>query len=402
MVRRCSASRALAADAADALAAAICHAQRAPAGGAARGAARARSRADRASRGGLVIGRLEGCSLEKRPDAVLLDVAGVGYELPCRSRRSCELPDEGKTVAPAHAHPRARGRAAAASASRPSSSARLPAADRGSAVGPRIALAILSGLPPRAWCQARARRRPRGAARHPRRRQEDGGAHRDRAARQGRARSRPPSAGGAAPRDDASEAVARCPRCVNLGYPRAQAERAVQGARSSACADAPTRVAGAGGAALPRRRMSLRRRAAIGEPRASERGLEETLRPAHARRVRRPGDAAREPARLHPRRARARRAARPRALLRPAGPRQDDARAHHRARAGRAAPRHVGPGDRAHRRPRRDPHEPRAARAALHRRDPPAAARSSRRSSIRRWRTSARPDHRPGAERAAR
>ena len=45
-----------------------------------------------------MIARLEGVLLEKSPDAVLLDVHGVGYELRVPLSTFFELPDEGKTV----------------------------------------------------------------------------------------------------------------------------------------------------------------------------------------------------------------------------------------------------------------------------------------------------------------
>ena len=61
-------------------------------------------------------------------------------------------------------------------------------------------------------------------------------------------------------------------------------------------------------------------------------------------------------------------------LFGPPGPRQDHAVAHHRARAGRQPAADVGPGARAPGRPGRAADEPRAARRAVHRRDPPAVA----------------------------
>ena len=72
----------------------------------------------------------------------------------------------------------------------------------------------------------------------------------------------------------------------------------------------------------------------------------------------------------------------------PPGPRQDDARPDRGARAWRQFPRDLGPGDRQGRRPCRAPHQSRRPRRAVHRRDPPARPRRSRKSSIRRWRTS--------------
>ena len=64
----------------------------------------------------------------------------------------------------------------------------------------------------------------------------------------------------------------------------------------------------------------------------------------------------------------------PRPALRPAGPRQDDPRDHRRPRARRERPVHERPRGRRGR-PRRDPHGPRRAGRAVHRRDPPPQPR---------------------------
>ena len=74
--------------------------------------------------------------------------------------------------------------------------------------------------------------------------------------------------------------------------------------------------------------------------------------------------------------------ARPHPLLRPARAGQDHARHADGARDGRAAPHHLGPGAREAGRPGRAAHLARPGRHALHRRDPPAASRRSRSSSI--------------------
>jgi hypothetical protein len=63
--------------------------------------------------------------------------------------------------------------------------------------------------------------------------------------------------------------------------------------------------------------------------------------------------------------------ARPRAAFRPAGAGQDDAGPHRRPRDGRQPAPDLGPGARTRRRPRRHPDQPRTARRAVHRRDPP-------------------------------
>ncbi len=84
----------------------------------------------------------------------------------------------------------------------------------------------------------------------------------------------------------------------------------------------------------------------------------------------------------------------PRAVLRPAGARQDHAGADRRARDGGRVPRHLGPGDRARRRPRRAADQPRAARRVVHRRDPPAQSGGRGSALPGDGRPRARPDHR--------
>ena len=107
---------------------------------------------------------------------------------------------------------------------------------------------------------------------------------------------------------------------------------------------------------------------------SQEEAFERSAAPAPARGVRRAGEDPRPARDLHRGGAQPARGARPRAALRSAGSRQDDARAHHRARDGRESAPDLGPGARAPGRPRRAPHQPRAERRALHRRDPPALA----------------------------
>ena len=121
--------------------------------------------------------------------------------------------------------------------------------------------------------------------------------------------------------------------------------------------------------------------------RAPARGSRRGAAPEDARRVRRAEGGAGESARVHRGRQGARRRARPCPVLRPAGARQDDAGADRRARARRRLPRHLGAGDRQVGRSRRLAHQSRGWRRPVHRRDPPARAARSRRSSIRRWRT---------------
>ena len=119
------------------------------------------------------------------------------------------------------------------------------------------------------------------------------------------------------------------------------------------------------------------------------RGARPLAAAAPSGRLRRPGagqGAARDRARGG---ARPRRGARPRAARRSARARQDEPRLHRPRGARRRASGPVaGPGARAQGRPGGDPHRARGARRALRRRDPPARPAPSRRSSIRRSRTS--------------
>ena len=92
---------------------------------------------------------------------------------------------------------------------------------------------------------------------------------------------------------------------------------------------------------------------------------------ADARRIHRPARGQGEPVGAADGGAGQGRGGRPRPPVRPARPRQDDPRDDHRPRARRQRPLHVGPGDRAGRRPRRDPDLARGARRPVHRRDPP-------------------------------
>ncbi len=94
-----------------------------------------------------MISRLEGVLAEKSPDELILDVRGVGYEVRVPVSTFLELPDEGKTVSlRIHTHVREESFALYGF---------LRDAERVcfrlligiSGVGPRLALAILSGLP---------------------------------------------------------------------------------------------------------------------------------------------------------------------------------------------------------------------------------------------------------------
>ncbi len=94
-----------------------------------------------------MIARLAGTLLEKTPEAVVLEVGGVGYEVRVPLSTFLELPDEGKTVS-LRIHTYVREDALQLfgfcnDAER--TSFRLLLGING--VGPRLALAILSGIP---------------------------------------------------------------------------------------------------------------------------------------------------------------------------------------------------------------------------------------------------------------
>jgi holliday junction DNA helicase RuvA len=94
-----------------------------------------------------VIARIEGVLVEKAPDAVVIDVNGVGYELRVPLSTFFELPDEGKTVRlRVHTHVREDAfllYGFGTELERTLFRLLLGA----SGVGPKLALAILSGLP---------------------------------------------------------------------------------------------------------------------------------------------------------------------------------------------------------------------------------------------------------------
>ena len=94
-----------------------------------------------------MIARIEGRLLDKTPEAIVLDVGGVGYELRVPLSTFVELPDEGKTVRlRVHTHVREdvlQLYGFRSDAERTTFRLLLGI----SGVGPRLALAILSGIP---------------------------------------------------------------------------------------------------------------------------------------------------------------------------------------------------------------------------------------------------------------
>lgn len=95
-----------------------------------------------------MIARLEGVLAEKRPDGVLLDVSGVGYEVRISLLTFLALPEEGKTVR-LRVHTHVREDAFHLYGFLGEDERALFRQLLGiSGIGPKLALAILSGLPP--------------------------------------------------------------------------------------------------------------------------------------------------------------------------------------------------------------------------------------------------------------
>ncbi len=172
-----------------------------------------------------MIARLEGVLREKGPELIVLDVGGVGYGVRVPLSTFLELPDEGKTVS-VRVHTHVREDALHLYGFRTDAERTAFRLLLGiSGVGPRLALAILSGIPV-ARLSAAVR---------------DG----DAAALRG-----VPGVGNktaqrimvelkdkvgaleapedSAPREDVEEATVSA--LLNLGYPRSQAERVVRAA----------------------------------------------------------------------------------------------------------------------------------------------------------------------------
>jgi Holliday junction DNA helicase RuvA len=186
-----------------------------------------------------VIARLEGVLAEKRPDALLLDVAGVGYEVRVSLLTFLALPDEGKTLR-LRIHTHVREDALQLFGFLTEDERILFRQLLGiSGIGPRLALAILSGLPPdqlaaaiRAGELARLTAIPGVGKKTAERIVVD---LRDKLAALALARPEPE------PGSDVEQAAVSA--LANLGYPQAHAERAVRRALESLPEDAKLETA---------------------------------------------------------------------------------------------------------------------------------------------------------------
>jgi Holliday junction DNA helicase RuvA len=177
-----------------------------------------------------MIARLEGVLAEKSPDAVVLDVHGVGYELRVPLSTFFDLPDEGKLVRlRVHTHVREDAfQLFGFGTELERALFRLLLGASG--VGPKLALAIVSGLPVDKLVAALRAGNLAALVGIP-------GVGKKTAERiivelRDRVGAIDVSAESAsAPRDDASASAESA--LVNLGYPRAHAEKAVRRALES-------------------------------------------------------------------------------------------------------------------------------------------------------------------------
>ena len=180
-----------------------------------------------------MIARLEGVLAEKSPEAVVLDVHGVGYELRVPLSTFFELPDEGKTVRlRVHTHVREDAFLLFGFGTELERTLfRLLIGASG--VGPKLALAILSGLPSDKLIAALRQGNLAALVGIP-------GVGKKTAERivvelRDRVAGLEVTAAGAepsrAPRDDAAASAESA--LVNLGWPRGHAEQAVRRALES-------------------------------------------------------------------------------------------------------------------------------------------------------------------------
>jgi len=185
-----------------------------------------------------VIGRLSGIVLEKRPDRALVDASGVGYELHVPLGTFAALPAVGERAS-LHVHTHVREDAILlfgfATAEEKALFERLITV---SGVGPKVALAVLSGLPLPELVGAIAAQNVKRLSTIP-------GVGKKLAERLGvelKDKVGGLLAGGAAATEEAAggagglleDAVGAL---LNLGYRRPQAEAAVKAASASAAAD---------------------------------------------------------------------------------------------------------------------------------------------------------------------
>lgn len=191
-----------------------------------------------------MIARVEGVLCDKSPTRIVVDVAGVGYELHVSLHSYAVLPDEGKTLA-MHVHTHVREDAIqlfgfASRAERDVFELLL----RASRVGPRLAQTVLSGMAPdRLLASLRASDvtalcKIPGVGRKLAERMVV--ELRDRAAELALEHAGADAASSVAALPAASAEDEALSALTNLGYPRAQAEKVVAAARAEAGDEAST------------------------------------------------------------------------------------------------------------------------------------------------------------------
>ena len=325
-----------------------------------------------------MIALVSGTVAVRRGDHVVVDCGGVGYRLAVSAETLRHVPGGRQGRCSLHTHLVVRDDALAAVRIRHRGGARAvpDAARRSSRSGPKVALAVLSGGPPRELLSGARRRRHRAPPGGPGRRQADGRADHRRAAREGR-RDRCPSRRrspiSAAPRRPAR---ARARRPARARLQPGEVDELLDGAERRA-ARGPDRPRAEDGPAMsPVREMHDERRAIQDPEELPDDDLDRSLRP------RRLEDfvgqeAIKDQLAVSIAAAASRGEALDHVLLAgPPGPRQDLAGPDRRRRARGPVRADRRPGARAQGRRRRVPDRARAARGVLRRRDPPAAARA--------------------------
>ena len=100
-----------------------------------------------------MIGRLTGLLIEKKPPRLMIDVGGVGYELDAPMSTFYDLPDLNNKIT-LHVHMVVREDAQLLYGFSKLADRRLfRALIKVSGIGPKVSLAILSGIPPEAFVQ---------------------------------------------------------------------------------------------------------------------------------------------------------------------------------------------------------------------------------------------------------
>ena len=225
-------------DASDALAIAVCHLHKMNLRGVAAAPPDAPKAASRATELARVppsplsmIAHLRGRLLEKHPNRVIVDVQGVGYDVHVPLSTFYEMAEPGGEIAlRIHTHVREDALLLYGFATL----LELQIFERlisVSGIGPKLALAVLSGIEPNELVVGDSHGERRAAHRHSGHRQEDGRAHRARAEGQDggvrcrrKRRPSPTAAASETLRTDVLSAL------MNLGYHRPLAERAVDAA----------------------------------------------------------------------------------------------------------------------------------------------------------------------------